>query len=62
MKVTFQNYFCLFLTKHRFRYTKLFSAKLKIFTYPSILTYVLGAQKNRLIETVLLSTHNICFG
>ena len=27
-----------------------------------ILTYVLGAQKNRLIETVLLSTHNICFG
>ena len=24
--------------------------------YPSILTYVLGAQKNRLIETVLLST------
>ena len=28
----------------------------------SVLTYVLGAQKNRLIETVLLSTHNICFG
>ena len=25
-------------------------------------SYVLGAQKNRLIETVLLSTHNICFG
>ena len=24
--------------------------------------YVLGAQKNRLNETVLLSTHNICFG
>ena len=23
---------------------------------------VLGAQKNRLNETVLLSTHNICFG
>ena len=22
----------------------------------------MGAQKNRLIETVLLSTHNICFG
>ena len=22
----------------------------------------LGAQQNRLIETVLLSTHNICFG
>ena len=28
----------------------------------SPLTYVFGAQKNRLIETVLLSTHNICFG
>ena len=23
---------------------------------------ILGAQKNRLIETVLFSTHNICFG
>ena len=33
-----------------------------IFSYPSVWTYVLGAQKNRLIETVLLSTHNICFG
>ena len=28
---------------------------------PSVLTCVLGAQKNRLIETVLLSTTNICF-
>ena len=27
----------------------------------SVLTYVLGTQKNRLIEMVLLSTHNICF-
>ena len=26
----------------------------------SVQTYVLGAQKNRLIETVLLSAHNIC--
>ena len=25
-------------------------------------TCVLGTQKNRHIETVLLSTHNICFG
>ena len=24
--------------------------------------YVLGAQKNHLIERVLLSIHNICFG
>ena len=27
-----------------------------------ILAYVMGAQKNRLIETILLSIHNICFG
>ena len=32
------------------------------FSYPSVLANVLGAQKNRLFETVLLSTHNICFG
>ena len=30
--------------------------------YPSILTYGLGVQKKRLIESVVLSTHNICFG
>ena len=29
---------------------------------PIDLTYVLGAQKNHLIEMVLLSTHNIWFG
>ena len=28
----------------------------------SVLTYVLCDKKNRLAETVLLSTHNICFG
>ena len=39
-----------------------FSSKIVIFSYPSILTYVLGAQKNRLIETVLLSIHIMCFG
>ena len=37
------------------------SVKLSLFPYPSIKSHVLGAQKNRLIETVLLSTHNICF-
>ena len=44
--------------------TKFLSVKLGIilFSYPSVLTYVLGAQKNRLIETVHLSTHNIYFG
>ena len=35
--------------------------QLVIFSNPSVLTYVMGAQKNRLIETVLLSTHNVCF-
>ena len=38
------------------------SIKLRIFFYPSVLSSVLGAQKNPLIETVLLSTHNIMFG
>ena len=36
--------------------------KLQSFSYPSVLTFVLGAHKNRLIEMVLLSTINICFG
>ena len=38
------------------------SIKLKIFSYQSVLTNVLGVQKNWIIEMVLLSTHNICFG
>ena len=42
--------------------TRFLSVKLLIFSYSSVLTYVLGAQKNCLNETVLLSTHNICFG
>ena len=29
---------------------------------PITFKYILDAQKNRLIETVLLSAHNICFG
>ena len=37
------------------------SKNLLIFSYPTVETAVLGAQKNRLIETVLLSTHNIFF-
>ena len=36
--------------------------KLWIFSYPSIKTCVLGAQMNHLIEKVLLSMQNICFG
>ena len=34
------------------------SVKMLVFSYPYIATHVLGAQKNPLIETVLLSTHN----
>ena len=33
-----------------------------VFSYRSILSFVLGAQKNHLIQTVSLSTHNIWFG
>ena len=29
---------------------------------PILLAYVLGAQKNCLVDMVILSTHNICFG
>ena len=41
---------------------QIFSKKLPLYSYPSVSTYVLGAQKNCLVETVLLSTHKICFG
>ena len=40
---------------------KLLKVKLLIFSYPSVRTFVLGAQKNSLIMMVLLSTHNIYF-
>ena len=40
---------------------KLFVPKIVNIFLPISLTYVLGAQKNHLIEMVLLSTHNICF-
>ena len=41
---------------------KVFESKIVNIFLPITLTYVLGAQKNRLIKTVLLRTHNICFG
>ena len=41
---------------------KIFYHKISNNSLPIILVYVLGAQKNRLIETVLLSTHNKRFG
>ena len=39
----------------------IFSRKIVNILYPSVLTFVLGAQKNHLIEIFLMSTHNICF-
>ena len=41
---------------------QIFQRKIVNIFYPAILTYILGAHKNRLTETVLLSTHIICFG
>ena len=49
------------LTLYRLKEAKELSVKLVVSSYPSVLTYVLGAQKNRLIETVLFSAHNIMF-
>ena len=46
----------------RSRWAKCLSIKLWIISFPLVLTFVLGTQKNSLIETVLLSTHNICVG
>ena len=46
---------------HRSSLEKFFVRKIVIIFYPSVLTSVVGAQKNRLNEMVLLSTHNICF-
>ena len=44
---------------HRFRFL---GVNFYIFSDPSVCTYVKGTQKNRLIETVLLRIHSICFG
>ena len=64
-----QFFFAMFVKKDKlsdqklFGYTDLetlFCLKMCIYSYPSVLTHVFGVQKNRLIETVLLSTHNIC--
>ena len=45
------------LVKH-----KMFKRKIVNIFFPISFTIYFGPQKNRLIETVLLSTHNICFG
>ena len=47
---------------HRSRLAKIVCIKLWIFLCLSIKMCILGAQKNRLNETVLLSTQNTCFG
>ena len=41
---------------------KFSNVKLQLFSYSSVKIYVMGAQKNRLIETVLLNTNNIFLG
>ena len=46
---------------HMFKKKTFLSIKLLTFSYQSVLTYVLGAQKNHHNERVLLSTHKICF-
>ena len=50
------------LQQHRSRKNKFLSVNLRKLAYLLVFPYVLVAQKNRLHETVLLSTHNICFG
>ena len=47
---------------HRSSLAKKFGVKLLTFSYLLVLTFVLGAQKDCLNETVLLSTYNIYFG
>ena len=51
------------IENHRFTLNKIFENKIvNIFIPIRFNIIVLGAQKNRLIEMVLLSTYNICFG
>ena len=42
--------------------TEVLLLKIESIFFPSVLTCVLGSQKNLLLETVLLITHNTCFG
>ena len=49
-------------SSHRASLANYFSVKLEIiFLSTGLFKHVLCAQMHRLIETVLLSTHNICF-
>ena len=38
------------------------NVKMWTYSYPSVLWYAIGTQKNLFIVTVLLSTHKLCFG
>ena len=49
-----------FGVKYKWRYTNILRIKFRIFSYPLIVTCVLGAQKNHLNEMVLLITQNMC--
>ena len=50
-----------FITHKSDKPKKYLSMKLLNFSYPLFSTCILGAQKNRLFETFLLSTHNQAF-
>ena len=51
-----------FIELKQVQINKLSERKIIIILLSICLNMCFGAQKNRLIETVLLSTHNICFG
>ena len=53
-------YHSMWSKQHSYHNQKL-ERKMWIFSYPYLLTYVLGDQKNCLIEMVLLSTNKICY-
>ena len=51
-----------YFTQYNGQFDKFFRRKIVIIYRSISLNMCFGAQKNLLIETVLLSTHNICFG
>ena len=48
--------------RHWSRYAKKYERKIVNISLSISLNICFCVQKNRLIETVLLSTHNVCFG
>ena len=53
---------CTSICQHEYIPYNQISEKFCLVSYPSVKICVLDAQKNGFIETVLLSTHKICFG